>query len=144
MTEMSDLRGDSPSKLSRRRVVAGTAWSVPVVMGVGAAPAMADSTPPTFTAATLAGLTVVYDSSTKSGTFSGTLSEAGTVSWGAVSQTKPSITIPAGNVSTSATAPYTWTGTFTNAQNNKSYQITATPTDLANNSGVGVQLSFST
>ena len=43
MTDLNDLRDDSPSKLSRRKVVAGTAWAVPIVMGVGAAPAMAAS-----------------------------------------------------------------------------------------------------
>ena len=43
MTDLNDLRDDSPSKLGRRKVVAGTAWAVPIVMGVGAAPAMAAS-----------------------------------------------------------------------------------------------------
>jgi len=43
MTDLNDLRDDSPSKLGRRKVVAGTAWAVPIVMGVGAAPAMATS-----------------------------------------------------------------------------------------------------
>ena len=43
MTDLNDVRDDSPSKLSRRRVVAGTAWAVPIVVGVGAAPAWAFS-----------------------------------------------------------------------------------------------------
>lgn len=41
MTDLKNVNEDSRTKLSRRRVVAGTAWAVPVVMGVGAAPAMA-------------------------------------------------------------------------------------------------------
>lgn len=50
MTDLNDLRDDAPSKLSRRRVVAGTAWAVPIVMGVGAAPAWAVSTVVSVTA----------------------------------------------------------------------------------------------
>lgn len=43
MPELNDLNEDSPAKLSRRNVVVGTAWAVPAIMVVGAAPAFADS-----------------------------------------------------------------------------------------------------
>lgn len=41
MPELTDLNADSPAKLSRRNVVVGTAWAVPAIALVGAAPAMA-------------------------------------------------------------------------------------------------------
>jgi len=44
MADANDLIEDSPKHLSRRNVVVGTAWAVPVVMGVGATPAFAAST----------------------------------------------------------------------------------------------------
>lgn len=43
MPELIDLNEDSTAKLSRRNVVVGTAWAVPAIMVVGAAPAMAAS-----------------------------------------------------------------------------------------------------
>ena len=43
MADVNDLIEDSPKRLSRRNVLVGTAWAVPVVMGVGATPAMAAS-----------------------------------------------------------------------------------------------------
>lgn len=41
MPELTDLNEDSPAKLSRRNVVVGTAWAVPAIALVGAAPAFA-------------------------------------------------------------------------------------------------------
>lgn len=43
MPELNDLNEDSPAKLSRRNVVVGTAWAVPAIALVGAAPAMAST-----------------------------------------------------------------------------------------------------
>ena len=43
MPELTDLNADSPAKLSRRNVVVGTAWVVPAIALVGAAPAMAST-----------------------------------------------------------------------------------------------------
>ena len=39
----------TPARLSRRNMVVGTAWAAPLVMAVGAAPAMAASLPVTMT-----------------------------------------------------------------------------------------------
>jgi hypothetical protein len=39
MPELNDLNEDAPAKLSRRNVVVGTAWAVPAIALVGAAPA---------------------------------------------------------------------------------------------------------
>ena len=46
MADANDLIEDSPKHLSRRNVVVGTAWAVPVVMGVGLSPEVAASTGP--------------------------------------------------------------------------------------------------
>lgn len=44
MPELTDLNEVSPAKLSRRNVVVGTAWAVPAIALVGAAPAFAATT----------------------------------------------------------------------------------------------------
>ncbi|SMO44905.1 hypothetical protein [Propioniciclava tarda] len=43
MSDLTDLTENSVGRPSRRQVLVGTAWAVPVVMGVGATPAMAAS-----------------------------------------------------------------------------------------------------
>lgn len=43
MADLTDLTENSVGRPSRRKVLVGTAWAVPVVMGVGATPAMAAS-----------------------------------------------------------------------------------------------------
>ena len=43
MADLNDLIEDSNAKLSRRNVVVGTAWAVPAILAVGAAPAFAVS-----------------------------------------------------------------------------------------------------
>lgn len=44
MTDGNVVRSDAPGGLSRRTLVAGAAWSVPVVVGLAALPAAAAST----------------------------------------------------------------------------------------------------
>jgi uracil-DNA glycosylase len=44
LNKLNDLNDQPRSKLSRRNVVVGTVWAVPVIMAVGAAPAFAAST----------------------------------------------------------------------------------------------------
>lgn len=43
MSDLTDLTENCVGRPSRRQVLVGTAWAVPVVMGVGATPAMAAS-----------------------------------------------------------------------------------------------------
>lgn len=43
MSDLTDPTESSVGRPSRRKVLVGTAWAVPVVMGVGATPAMAAS-----------------------------------------------------------------------------------------------------
>jgi len=43
MSDLTDRTENSVGRPSRRQVLVGTAWAVPVVMGVGATPAMAAS-----------------------------------------------------------------------------------------------------
>ena len=61
MADANDLIEDSPKHLSRRNVVVGTAWAVPVVMGVGATPA--------FAASSISGVTAVVSVTSKKVTF---------------------------------------------------------------------------
>ena len=46
MSDVNSVNELSTAKLSRRNVVVGTAWAVPTILAVGAAPAMAASVPP--------------------------------------------------------------------------------------------------
>jgi len=70
MADLNDLIEDSNAKLSRRNVVVGTAWAVPAIMAVGAAPAFAASNTPL--AITGQPLPTIFSGNVTSYTISGT------------------------------------------------------------------------
>lgn len=135
MTDLNDLRDDSPSKLGRRKVVAGTAWAVPIVMGVGAAPAMAASSMLTPSATYSATTTLVTFTVNVTGWKAGdsvsvTISPVGMVFWGLTPLGNRWLTGNTttwnGLVNTGQSIKGTYTVTFVVSSSNPTRSFTAT------------------
>lgn len=112
MSDLTDLTENSVGRPSRRQVLVGTAWAVPVVMGVGATPAMAASTISSAAAITDDKKKFVTFTITVTGWHSGDVLTPGTVAPEFEWHTAPanSYTTPSSTVGTTATFKFTATG----------------------------------